>query len=451
MVKTITPNRLAAQGKISGRVNPVDNGYLVSKGYAWYVFFLLYCLMLFDFIDRQIITSLFPYFKQEWGISDTQCGLLVAAVNWSITLFAVPVAILSDRWSRKKTVGLMSSIWSLAALACAFTNNFAQLISARFAIGVGEAGYVSTGNALISALFPQRLRSTLIGVFLGASPLGAALGVMLGGWIATHYGWRHAFGVVAAPGLIFAVLFFFIRDYKTVELTISVTEAESAIGRRTMTGKEILKVLLGTPSLVAIYFGTVLGLFFCSAVVSWLPVYFMRVHKLPITEAATRTGLILLASVLGNYLGGFLADKLVSRGRINGRPLTAALLQFLNFLVCTAAFGLAQGQSQFILLLLGGVLFAAFQGPVYSSLVELVHPGLRSTVVSVMVFLQNMLGMALGPIFAGALSDRYGIGTAMIVCSFVPIFSMAFYLVGAAFYARDLAKVEKIEIQMEER
>lgn len=449
MAKVTTPNHFAAQGEISERVNPVANGYLVSKGYAWYVFFLLFVLMLFDYIDRQIIASLFPYFKQEWGISDTHCGFLVAAVNWSITLFAVPVAVLADRWSRKKTVGLMSSVWSLATLACAFTTNFTQLFSARFAIGVGEAGYVPVGNALISALFPQRLRSTLIGIFMAASPLGGALGVMLGGWIATHYGWRHAFGVVAVPGLIFAILSFFIRDYKTVELTISASGAESAAGRRTMTKKEIMKVLLRTPSLLAIYFGTVLALFFCSAVANWLPVFFMRVHKLPVAEATTKAGLILLASVLGNYLGGFLADKLVSRGRISGRPLTAALLQFLSFLVFAAAFGLAQGQSQLILLLLGGVLFLAFQGPVYSSLVELVHPGLRSTVISVMVLLQNMLGMALGPIFAGALSDRYGIGTSMIVFSFVPIFSMALYLVGATFYARDLAKVEKVEIQIE--
>lgn len=450
MTREITPNHLASPKDMSAGMEPVANGYLVSKGYAWYVFFLLFGLGLFDYMDRQIITSLFPYFKQEWGVSDTQCGFLVAAVNWSITLFAVPVAILSDRWSRKKTVGLMSSIWSLAAIACAFTNNFAQLISARFAIGVGEAGYVPAGNALISALFPQRMRSTLIGVFLAVGPLGAALGVMLGGWIAVHYGWRHAFGVVAAPGLILAVLFFFVRDYKTVELTVTTSEAGSATGRRTMTGKEILKVLLRTPSLLAIYFGTVLGLFFGGGMVSWLPIFFMRVHHLSVEGAATKAGLILFVSVLGNYFGGFLADKMVSRGRINGRPLTAAFLQFLSFLVFSTAFGLAQGQSQFILLLLGGVLFAAFMGPVYSSLVELVHPGLRSTVVSVMTFLQNMLGMALGAIFAGVLSDRFGILTAMIVFSFVPIFSMGLFLVGAAFYVRDLAKVEKVEIQMEE-
>lgn len=449
MVKAIIPNHFEAQVEISAKANPVANGYLVSKGYAWYVFFLLFALMLFDYIDRQIITSLFPYFKQEWDISDTQCGFLVAAVNWSITLFAVPVAVLADRWSRKKTVGLMASVWSLATLACAFTTNFTQLFSARFAIGVGEAGYVPAGNALISALFPQRLRSTLIGIFMGAAPLGGAIGVLLGGWIASHYGWRHAFGVVAVPGLILAILFFFIRDYKTVELTLSASEDERAAGRRPMTRKEVMKVLLRTPSLLAIYFGTVLGLFFCSAVVNWLPVFFMRVHKLPVAGASARAGLILLASVLGSYLGGFLADKLVIRGWINGRPLTAALLQFFSFLVFVAAFGLAQGQSQLILLLLGGMLFSAFMGPVYSSLVELVHPGLRATVISVMTFLQNMLGMALGPIFAGALSDRYGIGTSMIVCSFVPIFSMALYLVGAAFYARDLAKVEKVEIQME--
>ena len=400
--------------------------------------------MLFDFIDRQVIASLFPYFKQEWGISDTQCGVLVAAVNWSITAFTIPAGFLADRWSRKKTVGLMSIIWSLATLACAFTNNFTQLLTARFVIGAGEAGYVPVGNSFISVLFPERLRSRLMGVFSGgAGTLGSALGVMLGGWIAASYGWRHAFGIVAVPGLIFAILFFFIRDYKTVELTIADARNEDSKARRNMTTMEILKVLLGTPSLVATYLGSVMALFYCGIIMNWTPSFFIRVHQLPLAEASTKAGLVLIVSILGTYVGGLLADKLVSQGRVNGRLLAASIMQFISFVLFASIFGLVRGKSQVMLLILAGLVFTAYIGPVYSSLVELVHPGLRSTVISVMTLFQNLLGFALGPIFAGALSDRYGIETAMIVSSFVPMISMAFFLIGASFYARDVAKTEK--------
>ena len=85
-------------------------------------------------------------------------------------------------------MGLMSIIWSLATISCAFTKNFSHLMMTRFILGAGEAGYVPAGNALISALFPARLRASLIGLFMGASSLGVAVGVVLGGWIAATFG-----------------------------------------------------------------------------------------------------------------------------------------------------------------------------------------------------------------------------------------------------------------------
>ncbi|MBU1397369.1 MAG: MFS transporter, partial [Proteobacteria bacterium] len=91
------------------------------------IFTLLFLLYMFDYLDRLVIVSLFPFLKQEWGITDTQCGLLVSAVYWSILIFTLPVSVLIDRWSRVKSIGLMAVLWSAATLACAFTKNFGQL------------------------------------------------------------------------------------------------------------------------------------------------------------------------------------------------------------------------------------------------------------------------------------------------------------------------------------
>jgi predicted MFS family arabinose efflux permease len=451
--KTIFRSQVGVPEKITPADPPDNDDYLVSKGYAWYVFFLLFGLMFFDLVDRQVISALFPYLKQEWGISDAQCGMLMATVNWSITVFALPVALLADRWSRKKTVGLMSSFWSLATLACAFTTSFGQMLFARSMVGAGEAGYVPAGNALIAVLFPQRLRSRLVGLFMSAGTFGAAVGVTLGGWIAFHYGWRYAFGIVALPGFILAALFFFIRDYKTIELTIHAQqEAESQASVRKMTRTEILKALLGTPSVVAIYCGSIMYTFFGGALIAFLPTFFIRVHGLDVATAATKTGMVLILSILGNVGGGWIADKLASRGVINGRPIAAALLQLLTFLMFMAAFsGIVQGGSimQFTFLLLGGFLFGAYLGPIYPALVSLVHAGLRSTAVSVMTLLQNVFGFAAGAIVCGVLSDKFGIAMSLFLCNFGTALSAVFFLISSAFYKRDVAKVEKVTVEME--
>lgn len=429
--------------------NHVENGYLVPKAYAWYVYSLIFMLMIFDYIDRQVVASLFPFLKQEWSLSDVQCGMLVAALNWSITIFAFPVGLLADRWSRKKTVGLMSTLWSLGTLACALPQSYYQLFATRFLVGAGEAGYAPVGCALISALFPQRLRSRLIGVFMGAGTLGSAIGVALGGWIAVHWGWRHAFGIVGIPGLIFAIMFFFIRDYKTVELTISASQAKGSAIRRNMSARDIMANLFGRPSVLALYLVSVTGFFFLGAIAAWLPTYFIRVADLPVAEASLKTGLSVVVCIFGNYLVGHIADRVVHRGLINGYPLMAAASQLCSGLLYGVAFGLAQGPAQFYLLILAGVFLTAFVSPAYSALSELVHPGLRSSVISVNVLLLNAFGFSTGPIVAGALSDRYGIEMTMIALSVVPFISMIISIVAAGLYNRDLAKVEKVDLQIE--
>jgi len=197
-----------------------------SKGYTHYIFILLWLLYFFDYVDRMVVISLFPFLKAEWGLTDAQCGALVSAVYWAIVIFSFPTSIVIDRWSRKKSIGLMATFWSLATAACAFTKNFTQLFVARAAIGLGEAGFAPGGTAMISALFPENKRSMMVGIWNSSIPLGMAAGIVSGGLIATHWGWRVAFGLVALPGLVVATLFFFVQDYKAEELETPVHRQE---------------------------------------------------------------------------------------------------------------------------------------------------------------------------------------------------------------------------------
>ena len=165
---------------------------------------------MFDYMDRMVIVSLFPFLKQDMGLTDAQCGLLVSSVYWSILSFSFPVSILVDRWSRTKSISIMAALWSLATVACAFTRNFSQLFITRTAIGIGEAGYAPGGAAMLSANFPKEKRARILGFWNASIPLESALGIGIGGFVAHNFGWRHAFGLVAFPGLIIAIMFYFV-------------------------------------------------------------------------------------------------------------------------------------------------------------------------------------------------------------------------------------------------
>jgi MFS family permease len=422
------------------------DGYLMSKGYSYYTFTLLFLLYMFDYIDRMVVVSLFPFLKVDFGLSDTQCGLLVSTVYWSIVVLSIPTSVIIDRWSRKKSIGLMALFWSAATVACAFTKNFSQLLIARTAIGVGEAGYAPGGTAMISALFPEKMRSLIVGLWTAALPLGSAIGIMLGGYIATHYGWRQAFGIVALPGFIVALLFFFVRDYKTVNLERKTDPGSQRQGE--MKTLEIVRQFIRTPSLLLTYAAFAGCMFLSASYLSWLPTYFHRVENLPMEKAAFKGSLVMLLAILGFPLGGFLADRW-RRKRINARLLFPALSSLITGVIFLSAFYFLQGPSQYALILLGGMAASAFSPAAIAVTQDVVHPGLRATSYSFCVIAQNLLGSSLGPLFVGAISDQYGIHYALTL---VPLFSiLAAFLFFAAsfFYERDLARVEKIQMWAE--
>ena len=151
------------------------DGYLFGRGQAWFAFAMTIGLMVFDYVDRQVIVSLFPYMKADWGLSDKQLGALVSVVSVTVALGALPVALFADRASRVKSIVVMATVWSLATISCMFTRNYGQLLAARAVVGLGEAGYGSVGAALIASHFPSRMRGALMAGFfaVGLGRLGA--------------------------------------------------------------------------------------------------------------------------------------------------------------------------------------------------------------------------------------------------------------------------------------
>jgi MFS family permease len=415
------------------------NGALTSSPY--YIFILLFLLYMFDYMDRLVIVSLFPFLKQEWGITDTQCGLLVSAVYWSILVFTLPVSIIIDRWSRVKSIGLVTVFWSLATIACAFTKNFGQLFGARTAIGIGEAGYAPGGTAMISALFPKEKRARILGIWNASIPLGSALGIVLGGIIADRFGWRHAFGIVAMPGLVVALLFFYVKDYRTIKLTKASERGSS--GSRMSFG-EIAGHLLVNKTLIFNNFAFAANTFVTTALLTWLPSYFQRVEGISMSRASTKGGIVMLLAIIGAPLGGYLADRWL-KSRKNARLLFPSLSSFATAVLLFMAFSFYREGIQYAVLLAAGIAAVAFVPAAVAVTQDVVHPGLRAVSLSLCIIIQHILGSTLGPPVIGALSDAFGLERAMV---FLPLFAVLagiLFFIGSFFYDADAKLVERME------
>src|SRR4030042_6333228 len=417
-------------------------GYLFSKRYSYYIFVLLFLLYMFDYIDRMVITSMWPSIGEALKITHMQEGMLVSAVYWAIVLLTFPVSLLVDRWSRTKTIGIMAIMWSLATALCALTGNYIQLFMARALIGIGEAGYAPGGGAVISGLFPIDRRSRMIGLWNASIPIGTAIGHFAGGVIAVNLGWKHAFGIVALPGLIIAVLFLFMKDYKTVDLTF----VDRSNKKIRMEKKDMVREFLTKPSILFTYFGIATVLFTTTALITWLSTYFQNVQGMPMDTAGGKASIVMVLAVVGAPLGGYLTDSWRKK-QANARLLLPAISTFMTAVLLFIALYLFKGTIQYVFLLLMGVCIMFFISGAAAVTQDVIHPGLRATSYAVAVVIMNLIGSSTAPIVIGKLYDIYNIKTAISILPFILIVGSILFYLGSRYYVRDMEKVAKIELE----
>jgi len=425
----------------------IKPGYLFRSGYTNYVFSLLFLLYLFDYADRMIIGALVPFIQTDWGIDDAQIPMLSSVVYWTIVALTLPISALVDRWSRTKTIGAMATIWSLATAACAFTGSFGGLMVARGFVGSGEAGYAPGGSAMISAMYPKQKRSWILGLWNASIPLGAAVGVAIGGVIAANWGWKSAFGLVAVPGLLIAILFFFVKDYKTVPLYTEKVEKDAPPKKVRMGIKELYKEFFTKPALVLTYFGFTGVVFVTTSVIFWLPSYFERMYDLPMEKAAPKASIVMLLAIIGAPLGGYLTDRWRKK-RINARLLFPSISTIIAALLCFLAFTVFLDGTQYLVLLLMGMTITLFIPGAAATTQDLVHPGLRATSFALSVFIQNLIGASLGPIIIGVISRRTDLATAMKTLPVFLVVAAILFFLGSLYYKKDLAKVDEVKLEV---
>lgn len=414
-----------------------DDDYLFAPREAWFAFAMTLALMVFDYVDRQIIVSLFPFIKAEWGLSDAQLGSLVSVVSLTVALGALPVALIADRTSRVKSIVVMATIWSLATISCMWTRGYGSLVAARAAVGLGEAGYGSVGAALIASHFPARLRGALLAGFLASASVGSVLGVTLGGYIASHWGWRAAFGVVGLPGLAVALLYLKVRDYRTVRLESDLQATRRPLGQAA-TG--IVQLLVRARTMPWVCIGGAAQLIVVSALWSWMPSFLNRVHGVAPAQAGAKAALVVLAGAAGSVIWGALVDR--AGARRPRRKLAALVLLCLTSLAVLAyAFGAAhEPAAQFAWIVLGGFLSTCSVGPVAVIVLDVIHPGVRATGAAALTLFQNLFGLAVGPVLVGRMSDRIGLPSALAAVPLASLIAAAAFMLAARSYESDRAR-----------
>ncbi|MNS38390.1 Hexuronate transporter [compost metagenome] len=409
-----------------------DTAHSVPRRYAWVVFALTFGLLISDYMSRQVLNAVFPLLKGEWALSDSQLGLLSGIVALMVGLLTFPLSLLADRFGRVRSLVLMAVLWSLATLGCALAENYPQMFIARFLVGVGEAAYGSVGIAVVVAVFPRDMRSTLAGAFMAGGMFGSVLGMALGGVLAQHLGWRWAFAGMALFGLVLAMLYPLIVK----EARIAPKCAQQSQGKA---GRP-LRTLYSSRSVIAAYVGSGLQLFVGGTVIVWMPSYLNRYYAMGTDRAGAIAAVIVLCSGIGMILCAMLCDRL-GRQRPD-RKISLAIAYCLgSCALLSLAFALPAGTAQLVLICLGMMIAAGTNGPSSAMVANLTHASVHGTAFATLTLANNLLGLATGPLITGRVSDLIGLHAAFQLVPLMSIGAAAVFFLAKRHYHRDMDRL----------
>ena len=369
---------------------------------VWFTLWVLFAVNTMNFFDRQILGAVGEAVRKEWGMSDGAMGALGTAFTLLYAFVGLPLGRLADRTGRKWILSAGVFVWSLLTVASGFAKNFWQLFVFRLGVGVGEASCAPAATSLIGDLFPARGRAKALSVFMLGLPVGVALSFAVSGLVARPYGWRAAFYVAGLPGLLCALAALFIREPRR-------GAAEShGVGGRRREGSPY-RLVLGTPTMLWLIISGALHNFNMYAIGSFLTPFLMRYHGSDILSANFVSMVVYgLSGLPGLLLGGVVADR-VARGRADGRLLVGATAILGSVPLLFLALGRAGGDTVGFMLLMGGgcALMYVYYSTVYSTIQDVVEPGLRGTAMALYFFAMYVLGASLGPYGTGLVSDFF--------------------------------------------
>jgi MFS family permease len=400
---------------------------------SWVFLGVLFLVSMWNYVDRQLMSVLIEPIKAEFGVSDAQMGLLTGfAFAFSYAALGVPIARFSDRGDRRLIIAGAVAVWSLFTACCGLASSFVLLLLMRVGVGVGEAGALPPAQSLIADYFPPEKRTKALAIFMASALVGNFLAFFAGANLAATFGWRTAFLGLGLPGLLIGALAFgVLREPRRqavaagpgVEFAAGVgaaagVESGASVGSgagvgvgATAAGAEsfgaTLHALASKRTYVLIILAMVLYFLATYGATAWFPAYLGRVMKMGLRQIGSTYGpLTAVAALVGTLGGGLLTERLARRERRWMGWLPAAFL-----LACWALLELGLWSDSLPLFFVATGLGAAALNGALPGMFAMLHlvcgSARRAMAVALLYFFANLLGLGLGPLITGALSDHF--------------------------------------------
>jgi multidrug resistance protein len=405
-----------------------------------YVLVLLTLTAAFNFVDRQILGVLLEPIGQEFHLPDSMLGLLSGiAFAAFYAVLGIPIAVLADRFNRRNIIVICIAIFSVMTTLCGAAANFLQLFLARIGVGIGEAGTMPASQSILSDLYPVEERPSAMGLLAAGGNIGLMLGLLIGGWVNEWYGWRTAFLVAAVPGMLLAVTIYFTVPEPTRR---DLAQPRARWLRETWNGIALVGRILSVRRFVL--GGTLYGMA-AYGIHTWMPVYYIRYHGLSTGEAGTAISIIVgVLGGIGAVAGGVYCARL-SRRDLRWNGWVPALAIFLSVPLLIAMLITNNTWAALGLFIVPGILSSVYAGPTWAIIQELVPPQRRAIAASVYMLVYNLIGLGLGPLAVGILSDLYipalgdeSLRWAMITVLLISLGGVAAYFMASRSITSDL-------------
>lgn len=372
-----------------------------------YVLLVVYVL---NFLDRQIVGILAEPISRELGLSDTQIGLMTGiAFALFYTGLGIPIARYCDRptTSRVKVIAVCLAIWSAMTALCGAAQNFAQMFLARIGVGIGEAGGTPPAHSLISQLAPPEKRASALAFYQLGPPIGGMIGLILGGYLADTIGWRWAFVLVGAPGVLLALVVYMVLRDPRRDVGAPPAPPASRQGGIVREFGEAFKAISASRANRLIMLSVAFTGTANYGMMIWGPIYLQRSFGLSAGQTGLWFGLANgIGSALGVWYGGKLGDYLLKRGKQHLMTGAAIALAIAGPLLVLGV--MASDWRLAIALFFPAIgLMWLPVGPTYSAVQGLVPPSSRATASAAILLMQNLFGLGIGSYAIGALSDHY--------------------------------------------
>lgn len=381
--------------------------------YAWFVLAFLCFVYIFNFLDRQLMSVLAQYIKEDLKLSDSEIGLMTGLLfALFYTLLGVVAGWLADKTIRIRILAVGAFVWSLFTLLCGRATSFPVMAAARMGVGVGEACGAPPSYSIISDYFPAEQRGNALAIFSLGVPFGMALGAYLGPTIADAYGWRMAFTSIGAVGMVASiVLVFVVREPKRgamdVALDIHMEEAPPIhLGHDTFNEK--LNQFFGRPMLLSAAVSCGMAAFVGYALLNWTVAYLQRQFGMAEYKAIALNYSLLLAIAmgLGTWLSGKLVDILTRRSKtwyalLPGVALALAAPFFVGFVHADTVF------MALAFLSIPTFLNIYYLAPALALVQNSVKATQRTMAGAMLLLVLNLIGLGGGPTFIGIMSDHF--------------------------------------------